>query len=388
MLTNPTIPAFFSLENANIADLDTLCSQATNLSDYAFADAVEKNIVIYDGGKVRQALTSPDQEVTLKAELTCCLNTGPGVFAVKNAYDDLDVIDQTTDLFLKIIAEEKASGQGQGDHFGQNERIWNSFQKACMRAPDLFIDYYGNPILALASTAWLGPYYQITAQVNNVKPGSAAQSAHRDYHLGFQSQEAVAQFPAHAQVISQYLTLQGAIAHTNMTLDTGPTLLLPYSQQFAPGYIAYTQPEFAAYFDEHSVQIPFDKGDMVFFSPALFHGAGTNQSSADRIANLVQISSAFGRPMETINRYAMIEAVYPALLKRTKAQTLSEHLLNDTIMAVADGYSFPTNLDSDPPLGGNAPETTAQLMHRALASRWTLTQLQDALSAYIQRRQA
>jgi ectoine hydroxylase-related dioxygenase (phytanoyl-CoA dioxygenase family) len=84
--------------------------------------------------------------------------------------------------------------------------------------------------------------------------------------------------------MSQFLTLQGAIAHGDMPLESGPTLLLPYSHQYEPGYMAYSLPEFAEYFVEHRSQLPFEKGDMVFFSPALFHGAGTNQHTTDRIA--------------------------------------------------------------------------------------------------------
>jgi ectoine hydroxylase-related dioxygenase (phytanoyl-CoA dioxygenase family) len=224
--------------------------------------------------------------------------------------------------------------------------------------------------------------------MNDVKPGSKAQSMHRDYHLGFQSAETVARFPAHIQTSSQYLTLQGAIAHTDMPPESGPTLLLPFSQQHEAGYLAYTRPEFQAYFDEHKVQLPFNKGDMVFFSPALFHGAGTNTTATDRIANLVQISSAFGRTMETIDNSAMVEAVYPLLLARVKAGRITERQLQDTIAAAADGYSFPTNLDSDPPLGGNAPETGQQLMQRALLEQWPLEQLQAAMVAYAKRREA
>ncbi|MGV2437661.1 MAG UNVERIFIED_CONTAM: hypothetical protein LVT10_24460 [Anaerolineae bacterium] len=39
--------------------------------------------------------------------------------------------------------------------------------------------------------------------------------------------------------------------------------------------------------------------------------------------------------------------------------------------AVANGYSFPTNLDSDPPIGGNAPQTEQQLLQVALQEKWT-----------------
>lgn len=225
----------------------------------------------------------------------------------------------------------------------------------------------------------------MTAQVNNVKPGGKQQSAHRDYHLGFQSDETVSKFPAHTQMMSHYLTLQGAIAHCNMPLETGPTFFLPYSQQYNVGYIAYRRPEFRAYFDEHHVQIPFGKGDMVFFSPALFHGAGNNRSNGDRMANLVQISSAFGRTMETINRTAMIEAVYPVLAACKADGTLSQQEIEHTLASVAEGYSFPTNLDSDPPIGGNAPKTAIQIVIDALEADNSLNELKVELEQYATR---
>ena len=253
------------------------------------------------------------------------------MLVVKRVYQDLSVVDKTTDLFMSIIAEEKASGKAEGDHFGSNERIWNSLQKVCLRDPALFVDYYGEPILALISNAWLGPYYQVTAQVNNVKPGSTSQAPHRDYHLGFQSEAVVAQFPAQIQVMSQYLTLQGAIAHTDMPIEAGPTLFLPFSQQFPAGYMAYRDPAFVDFFNQHHIQLPLEKGDAVYFSPALFHGAGTNTQSTDRLANLVQVSSAFGRPMESVDRQAMIEAVYPILL--AQKDELGKRRIHDTIEA-------------------------------------------------------
>ena len=382
------IPAFFEKSMLDLEEFDVLCRQTTQLSDYPCAAAVEKNIVVYDGDAMREMLADPAQEAVLRAELTRCLRDGPGVFAVSGMYADVSVVEKSTAVFRAIVSAEKAASAGKGDHFGNNERIWNSLQKACVYDPDLFIDYYGNPILAIVCQAWLGPHYQMSAQMNNVKPGNAAQSAHRDYHLGFQSRATIKQYPAHAQMMSQYLTLQGAVVHGDTPLEKGPTLFLPYSQQYAPGYLAFREPAFAAYFDEHKVQIPFKLGDGVFFSPALFHGAGTNTTDTDRIANLVQVSSAFGRTMETINRTTMIEAVYPALQARIASGTISERMIHDTIASVAEGYSFPTNLDSDPPVGGNAPETAAQMMHKALAAGHSLDELVTELDAYQLRRSA
>lgn len=382
------LPPYFDEGDLDLDAFAALCARRADPADHPLAERVEKNIPIYRGDTFRDAIGDPERERELKRELTRLLRDGPGVFAVAGATTDLAVIDRSTALFRRIVSEERDAGGGRGDHFGSNERIWNAIQKACLLDPDLFIDYYGNPVLALACESWLGPGYQITAQMNNVKPGSSAQAVHRDYHLGFQAPEVVERFPAHAQAMSQYLTLQGAIAHVDMPLESGPTLLLPFSHLFAPGYQAYTRPEFADFARAHMVQLPLAKGDMIFFSPALFHGAGTNRSDTDRTANLVQISSAFGRTMETLDHAVMVEAVYPALLARLEAGTIGERQLRDTVAATADGYSFPTNLDSDPPVGGNAPETGQQLMERALAERWPLERLREAMRAYAERRAA
>ena len=91
-------------------------------------------------------------------------------------------------------------------------------------------------------------------------------------------------------------------------------MLLPFSQRFEGGYLAFNRREFVDFFAEHHVQVPLTKGDAVFFNPALYHGAGSNVSAdIRRIANLLQISSPFGRAMESLDRTAMVRAVYPAL---------------------------------------------------------------------------
>ena len=382
------LPQHFSSGDIELGRFRAICDQTADLRLYRFAESVEQNIIIYQGDTLTEGITDAGTESELKAELGSCLRDGPGILVIRSAFQDSAVIDDMTGVFRKIVADEKSSLGDIGDHFGDNERIWNSFQKACFADPELFVEYYGNPLLALAAHAWLGPYYQITAQVNNVKPGGKAQSPHRDYHLGFQSAKTAAEFPAHAHLMSQFLTLQGSVAHTDMPIESGPTLFLPFSHQFPAGYLAFHNEDFAAVFDEQKSQIPFNKGDVVFLSPALFHAAGTNSSENDRIANLVQISSAFGRPMESVNRQTMIKKVYPILLDKTRRGAISSRTIRDTIAVVADGYSFPTNLDSDPPVGGNVPFTAQQIMHQALQENWSPQRLKDELSLYAQKRKA
>jgi ectoine hydroxylase-related dioxygenase (phytanoyl-CoA dioxygenase family) len=120
------------------------------------------------------------------------------------------------------------------------------------------------------------------------------------------------------------------------------------------------------------VQLALEKGDAAFFNPALFHGAGNNRSSnIRRMANLLQVSSAYGRAMESVDRKKMSAALYPTIQKMLTAGTISKGTATNAIAATAEGYSFPTNLDRDPPIGGLAPETQQALFHRALDGNWT-----------------
>lgn len=106
------------------------------------------------------------------------------------------------------------------------------------------------------------------------------------------------------------------------------------------------------------------------------------------MANLLQVSSAFGRAMETVDRRGMSERLFPALVKLKREAVMSEPDQAAAIAACAEGYSFPTNLDRDPPVGGLAPQTQAGLLHQALAEGWTPERFNKALAAQDMRRQA
>ncbi|MBS4104539.1 phytanoyl-CoA dioxygenase family protein, partial [Tsukamurella paurometabola] len=140
---------------------------------------------------------------------------------------------------------------------------------------------------------------------------------------------------------------------------------LPYSQRYEPGYLAFNLPEFRDYFAANHVQLPLRAGDAVFFNPALFHAAGSNRSTGiRRMANLLQISSAFGRAMDAVDRSAILRAVYPKL--QALAAAGEARAVENLVAASAEGYAFPSNLDRDQPLGGMHGETQAELTRRAL----------------------
>ncbi|MFJ7339732.1 phytanoyl-CoA dioxygenase family protein [Streptomyces sp. NPDC101110] len=376
--------AWLSEQDCDLDAFRDLVERATDPADYPHAGAVERNVPVYDCG-----LLEGDRVV--QAELVRALAEGPGIVVFRGAFPDPDVVDRTTAVFEALIAEQRASGAAAGDHFarpGANDRVWNALEKAALYDPEAFADYYANDVLALVATAWLGPGYQVTSQLNVVNPGGAAQRAHRDYHLGFLSNEVAAAYPAHVHRLSPVLTLQGAVAHCDMPVESGPTMYLPHSQKYQPGYLAWRLPEFRAYFEAHQVQLPLAKGDAVFFNPALFHAAGTNRSAdVRRMANLLQVSSAFGRAMETVDREAVANAVYPVLLER-KAEGADQAWLDHVIAASAEGYPFPTNLDSDPPVDGLAPPSQADLVRRALREEWTPQALRAELRSGAERRES
>jgi ectoine hydroxylase-related dioxygenase (phytanoyl-CoA dioxygenase family) len=362
---------WFTPDDCRLSDFRAVVEQTTALSDYPHATDVQQNVLIYD---------NPPASAT--AELTSALLDGPGVVVFKNAFEPA-VVDRASATFAAMIEEQKAAGVAGGDHFakpGANDRVWGALDKFAVRDPGGFASYYENSVLALISEAWLGEGYQVTSQINVVNPGGEAQVAHRDYHLGFMSQEQALRYPAHTHRLSPGLTLQGAVAHVDMPVETGPTLYLPHSQKYPPGYLAFHLPSFTEYFNAHYVQLPLAKGDAAFFNPALFHGAGTNRTTGvRRMANLLQISSAFGRAMESVDRIAMCRALYPTLLG-------FEGNVDNVVAASAEGYAFPTNLDRDQPVGGLAPQTQASLVRLALSEKWDESRFNSALLAQDGRR--
>ena len=233
-------------------------------------------MLLYDADALRDAMTDDDARRAVRAEIARALADGPGITVFRGAFEH-DVVDRVSEVFEQVIAQEKAAGG----------------RPATTSPPPAPTTACGTPSRSSPSPtprpsstttpttcsrwprrAWLGPGYQVTSQVNVVNPGGAGQTVHRDYHLGFQSPKTSAEFPAHVHALSPVLTLQGAVAHCDMPVESGPTLYLPHSQKYAHGYLAYWLPEFQEYFVANHVQLPLAKGDAVFFNPALFHAAG------------------------------------------------------------------------------------------------------------------
>ena len=210
---------YYTVQACDLKEFAALTARTLASSDVPRATDIVSNIAIYEAPALEELLADADARRNVMYEWARILRFSAGVFVLRQAQLDHVAIDAATAIYDRIIADEKAAGGAGADHFavaGNNDRIWNSLQKLCLADPEVFIRYFASPSIDAAAEAWLGPNYQMTAQVNLVHPGGQAQKAHRDYHLGFQSAEVSATYPAHVHDLSPLMTLQGGIAQSEV----------------------------------------------------------------------------------------------------------------------------------------------------------------------------
>ena len=375
---------WLSAADCSIDDFAALVDQQTHLSDYPYADAVERNVLIY-GEKLRAAIGITSGRTAVQTELMRALTDGPGIVVFKQAFGDLSVVDRATDAFLAQIAAEKAAGVAGGDHFakpGANDRVWGALDKLAVTEPAVFADYYANDIIALISESWLGPDYQVTSQVNVVNPGGQAQTAHRDYHLGFMDAEARRPFPgprAPAVAGADPAGRGRALRHAHRDRpDPLPALLTSVRARLP--------------------RLPPARVHRVL--PAELHPAAAGEGRC----RVLQPRPVPRRRHERLDRRptdgqpaagVLSRSVAPwkpstgspcagpcsrcCWRRRRPARPTAD--LDNVIAASAEGYAFPTNLDRDQPIGGIAPQTQADLVRQAVAEDWTQEAFESALDA-------
>ena len=138
---------------------------------------------------------------------------------------------------------------------------------------------------------------------------------------------------------SQLQTLQGAVAHTDMPFESGPTRLAPFSHQFKKGYMAIKAPEYIAIADQHMTQLPLRRGDAVIFNPACFHQPGVNTTDSARQACLFQFANPWTVHMVLLDRKAMAKSVWPVMKSWAKQARRGEDEGHSEGFASSDGLS-------------------------------------------------
>ena len=75
-MTFNATPGFLSADDCRLADLIDLVSQKTDPADYPYAQAVEQNVLIYDGVRLRTELSRPAGRRRVESELARALSDG------------------------------------------------------------------------------------------------------------------------------------------------------------------------------------------------------------------------------------------------------------------------------------------------------------------------
>ena len=376
-------------EACDIEEFTAEVERRADPAQYPLASMLVSNVPIYNCDAIRAAAGDPDSRKALMAEWAWAMREGSGIVVFRKCFDDLDPVDAVTRVFFQIIDEQRRENKASGDHFakpGANDRVWNALEKLALRDPQAFARYYANDVDrdGLAGLARNGLSDHLAGQLRQSRRRGAVGASRLSHGLSDAPRRSQA-FPLHAHQLSPFLTLQGAVAHCDMPIESGPTLYLPFSQTFAPGYFAYRRPEFAAYFDEHHVQLAARQGRCgVLQSRAVprrrpqpdDRRAPHRQSAAGLLAVWTRDGIGRSRPHGE-----------GAFSRRCPPRTISAPASERNVIAAsAEGYAFPTNLDRDPPIGGLAPQSQAQLMAKALAEGWTPEAFGKAVDEHAARR--
>ena len=109
-MTSDAAPGYLSADDCRLADLIDLVNLRTDPAGYPYAQAVEQNVLIYDGARLRTELSRAAGRRHVEAELARALSDGPGIVVLARAFDDPWVIDRATWQFEAIIAAQRAAG--------------------------------------------------------------------------------------------------------------------------------------------------------------------------------------------------------------------------------------------------------------------------------------
>ena len=198
------------------------------------------------GSRISAELGDPGIRSEVEAKLARALLDGPGIVVFKQAFS-ASAVDPATEAFQALIRPSGPPASSRvtispspAPTTGSGVR-WTSWRCTIPKSSSTTTPTtYPN----LVSTRRLGPQYQVTSQLNVVNPGGQAQVAHRDYHLGFMSADQSGRYPVHIHLPHGSPHPAGCGRPLRHAGGTGPTLYLPHSQKYGPGYLASTTDEF------------------------------------------------------------------------------------------------------------------------------------------------
>ena len=354
---------YLNPEDARLADLVAIAGVKTEPGDYPRAAAVRDNVLIYDAARLTAELGGEGGRRAVSGELIRALRDGPGIVAFAGAFADAGVLDAASAEFFAMIADQRAAGGTAGDHFaaaGQNDRVWNALEKLAVRAPAVFVAYYGNDIVAAGRSAWLGPGYQVTSQVNVVNPGGAAQSPAPGLPPGLPSSEQARAFPAHVHRLSPGADPAGrGRAHRHAASRPGRRCTCRTRRSTCRVTSSRTGRSSRRTSPRTTSSCRWRRATRCSSTRRCCTPPGpTGPRTCGGWPTCSRCPRRSAGPWRAWTARRMCGAVYPAL-RAMRAAGAAPQAVANVIAASAEGYPFPTNLDRDQPIGGIAPPSQA-----------------------------
>ena len=111
MSVNLELKLFDNLENkkSHSSNLREIVQMTTQRDQVPFAIDIQKKIPIYDGKSLASLQENTAKCTKLLHEWAWVFSEGPGIIVIKEAISNLNVIDQATRVFEKIIEVEKGA---------------------------------------------------------------------------------------------------------------------------------------------------------------------------------------------------------------------------------------------------------------------------------------
>ena len=152
---------------------------------------------------------------------------------------------------------------------GANDRVWNALEKLAVRDPETFVDYYANDVIALVSRGLARARLpgHLAGQRRTPRRPGAGPAPRLPPRLPGERRRS-SSYPTHVHLLSPVLTLQGAVAHSDMPVESGPTMYLPLLPPVRPRLPRLAAARSSASTSrEHYVQLPLRQGRRRVLQP-------------------------------------------------------------------------------------------------------------------------
>ncbi len=112
-------------DHCDLEEFRTSVARRSAREEFPLAADFQRDVPVYDcRTRIRDLGSDTDYLAAVQAEWAAVWLNGPGIVVLKKGQPDTGLVDETSEVFRALIAEQKAAGQAAGDHFAKPARCW------------------------------------------------------------------------------------------------------------------------------------------------------------------------------------------------------------------------------------------------------------------------